>query len=122
MAQGNNLQTEVFSARRSKLYSMLESKTAVDPGVWIKDTGFDLGSLELVKNGSGSLTFTVQVYGSNSLDTPTGNGSQIGTDISTLGFVAITTKCRWYKVVITAISAGANTSLSALLHCHSFKS
>ncbi|GEM_PF-6160293 len=123
--QGGNDDTQKFGFNRgARLISALEKVGATNTGTWFKGHDIVDGSIEVLQDTPGGTftSFTAKLMGSNAKDQPADatDGIQIGSDISAVGFVAVATKCRWYKIKTTAISVVAPATLGARFHAHTY--
>lgn len=85
-------------------------------GVWMTYADLQMGApARQSLFVEGTFTGTLHICGSNKLTKPdaTDHGVQIGSNITAAGLTEFTMPCRWYKVRISAMSAG---SLNAMLH------
>lgn len=99
----------------NSLLLLLAAASGTDEGHWISFFPFKGGTLEVVTTGSP--TFSLQLYGSNSPTKPSDatNVSPLGSAITTAGLSQITSGPRWIKANLTAISGGGtvNATLNA---------
>jgi hypothetical protein len=82
--------------------TLLEDCEDAAPGVWLEVRGLGEFSVET----SGITSATVQLRGSNEPTTPTGDGTQIGSNITTNTITQVTGRYRWVKAMTPAAVTG----------------
>ncbi|HEY9678667.1 MAG TPA: hypothetical protein V6C76_11700 [Drouetiella sp.] len=124
MSGDGNETTVVGVSRKCKLVSMIAQAVAAGTGTWVDTRHLDKGSFEFYADStatpaSGSVSsFSAQIMGSNAQNKPdnTTDGVVIGTAVTTMSIIEITTHCRWMKIKPTAVSVSGQGALSARLH------
>lgn len=108
----------------TSLYAMQQQQTAAVDGEWIDGRTIKDGSLEFCNDaGAGSVSaFSAQIMVSNALHNPGSgvDGTVLGSAITTLGMINLSSMARWIKVKVTSLTVSGGATLGVRLHAHNY--